>query len=227
MAAAKTKSALAELQQLRDAVRTAEERVEQFVGEQRRAQRALEAPRVPLRDYHREVGSGARQPDEALERKLLDAVHQAEAGSAIGTRQDSSRTVYFDEAIEARLVGAREAVQAAEAAVPAFIRDHRDELISELTEDSLAAREELFARMDEFGAASGRWNAARNEWARCMQLWGIPETELPVLPFGIDEQRGWRSRPERTYPMPASMAPEGRGEAAPDEHPAAEEPQAA
>ncbi len=84
------KTALQELEDLRQRVRQAEERVQAFEREQRGSARRLEQAFAPLRSYYEALGAGEQKPDAKLEAKLLGEA-QAVKGSVVYSPQIALR----------------------------------------------------------------------------------------------------------------------------------------
>ncbi len=207
-----TISALEKLEELYQHVREAEERVAQAEQERARAGRALEAAKGPLRDYYEALGAGEREPDPALEKQLLAEIRKRD--TVITTRpQPGGGVAIVDEAAEARVLGAKRVLAEREQAPPRFIVEHRDELVAELTDRSIAARDGLFAAIDEFGKGASAWQSARDAWGRMIPHWGISPSELPHIPVALEDRNlapmayGKQRDPARLLPMPSSQAP--------------------
>lgn len=172
------------LEELRSAAHRASLRVRQLEAAARSSGRALAAALEPLRAYEEAVGAGERDPDEDEERRLLDAVRQAEGAVTMRPVRSDGRVVSLepvDERAEARLRGARRALEAAEADVSSFAAGALDRLVEERLEQSRAVGREYVEAAARLRAADDAWGAERAYFATIARLAGR-EGELPTAP---------------------------------------------
>jgi hypothetical protein len=192
-------------------VNEAQRRVGELELEQRKARRKVDRMRAPLQDYWRAVAAGEREPDGDHERHLIEQVREAEASVSLRpvlAHGGVVELVAVDEKVEAQRAGAREVVQARQAELVAYVREHFDDLCLEALAVAERAGEEVREVLEAASKASAAWQSATGAWGRVCRLADrvdlldeLPENPLREVP-----------PPFRTPGMPAPASLVGERE---------------
>jgi uncharacterized protein YPO0396 len=214
------KPALERLEELRAAVRDAEEKLSEVELERSKVARSLDRLIAPVRAYHEAVAAGEREADAALERRLTAAVTEVQESGLIQAKPllAHGRTIgleVVDERVEAKIAGTRRRVQTKINERNAFVRDRAEELQAELLERAHAAEEGLTGARAALEAAAGEWSRVRGEFDRLIPQWGLSPAELPPNPLAGATQEVERAfapmaggvprDPRRFVPAPSSL----------------------
>jgi hypothetical protein len=214
------KPALERLEELRAAVRDAEEKLSGVELERSKVARSLDRVVAPLRSYHEDLAAGEREPDAALERKLTLAVTEVQESGLIQAKPllAHGRIIdleVVDERIEAKIVGSRRLVQTRIEERNAFARERAEELQTELLEHAEAARDGLLSAWQGLQAAAGDWSRVRGRFADLAPQWEISPAELPAHPLAgatTELERAFAPMaggvprdPRRLVPAPSSL----------------------
>jgi hypothetical protein len=199
------------LAELQAAVTEAKERLREIEGERARMGRELARASAPLQAYYEELGAGEREADEELEAKLAADVREARSGATLRLNKaptDPAKVTggdWVDERVEAKLAGARRALEDREAKLSEFLRGNR-ELVAEWIAEAAEVRDACEARWEEVRIEFRRWQEVLGRWGRFNEVNGIAPSELPPHPL-----RGIEHDPSRgiALPAPASLLPEG------------------
>lgn len=206
------KPASKRLAELEAAVEEARDRVRSIEVEQRQSNRKLKQASEPLHAYSREVGAGERDPDPELEAKLTAELGQVRSTATLrvgrGTYKPTDvSAVWVDERLEAKLNGARRALEDRERELAEYLRGNT-ELVSEWIAEAAEVRDACEARWGEVRAEFRAWQAMLGRWGPFLAANGIDPSELPAHPL-----RGIERDPSRgiALPAPESLLPD-RGE---------------
>lgn len=185
------------LAELEEAIVAAEARVRDLDAECRKARRSHERAVGPMRDYWRTVGAGAeRDPDREAE--LEATARDADATLTMRPVLVDGRVTDFvpvDEALEAQLDGAREALAAAEHARDGFLTGRGPALVAEALPEARKALAACREALDSYGEEAAAYEAKVRQLIR----WGAPAEEFPESPavdpqeaaaFRLAERRG-------------------------------------
>lgn len=201
-----TNPASARLAELQGAVEEAKERLRSIEGERSRMGRELARASVPLRAYYEEVGAGERDPDEALEAQLAADVRRLRSTATLRLNKaamDEAKVTggdWVDERIEAKLAGAKRALEDREHELTEFLRGNR-ELVAEWVAEAAEVRDVCEARWEEVRAEFRRWQSMVGRWGPFLAANGIEPSELPPHPLtGIERD------PSRGVPLPAPQS---------------------
>jgi hypothetical protein len=199
----KKKTALAELAENQEAIRKAEAGLHEAANEQRASSRRIDRARGPLTAYYEAVGSGRQEPDPDEEARLIEALRQAEGAVSVTVSMEGIKLV--DLKAQSILVGAREAVQAAQADYEHFVRTRYRDIAAEIAVEAKAAAD----RFDEVWA---QVEQAEKEWTRVSRLW------QPLIRAELFDRSDFPHRPlagvaDEVYggvplPMPRQLAPD-------------------
>jgi len=221
--ASSTTTATEQLEQHRAAVHEAQRRVTEAEAAALQGRRRLERARGPLLAYFEQLGAGEIEADPEEERRLRAAV--AEAQSHVSTRPvlADGRTVDFtpvDDEAEARLEGARRALEDRRSELYVFAGERLGDLLAERVPGSLAVAARLREALEALVAADGAWSREIAGYRGLASLAGRDELGAE-LPRRTDEQRQalaqWddqlRDDPGALVPVPRSLLPEPDDEA--------------
>jgi len=210
-------TATEQLEGLRAAVHEAQRRVTEAEAAALQGRRRLERARGPLLAYFEQLGAGEIEADPEEERRLRAAV--TEAQSHVSTRPvlADGRTVDFtpvDDEAEARLEGARRALEDRQNELYAYAGENVGELLDARVPNSLAVAARLREALEALVAADGEWSREIGHYRGLFAL--ARRDELAAeLPRRSDAQREalreWdealRDDPGALVPVPRSLLP--------------------
>jgi hypothetical protein len=194
-------SALDDLQNRRAAVAKAERAITRLEAEQSRASGAVDRALEPLRAYHEAVGAGERDADPVIERQLTEKAQEEQSAltmrPAVGSHGSRLVMDAVDERVESQLQGARRALERERRQLDAFIVRRRADLIAELPEMALAARDVVDEKRRAYLAAVDEWKSVAVLWHPLIAAWHISKDDLTTNPLQLGERESvWPPMPQ-------------------------------
>ena len=210
-------SATEELEGLRGEVHEAQRRVTEAEAAALQGRRRLERARGPLLGYFEQLGAGEIEADPEEERRLRAAVTEAQQHVSTRPVLVDGATVDFtpvDDEAEARLEGARRALEDRRNELRSFAAERLGALLAERVPGSLAVAERLRTALEALVAADASWSREIAGYRGLASLAGRDELAAE-LPRRSDEQRQalaqWdsllRDDPGALVPVPRSLLP--------------------
>ena len=157
--------------------------------QQNRAGRDASRARAQRVAYEEAVGAGEREPDLKEEKRLSNAIADAERAAT-------------DDAWRARLAGADRAIEEAQRERDVFLAEEALGVVAEGYDEDVAARDRLSAAWEELAAAEEQY-AAR---VRRAVVLARKAEDVPALPAAGDEGPATVAR-RVEVPAPRSLAP--------------------
>ena len=179
--ASSTTTATEELEGLRAAVHEAQRRVTEAEAAALQGRRRLERARGPLLAYFEQLGAGEIEADPEEERGLRAAV--TEAQSHVSTRPVlvDGATVDFtpvDDEAEARLEGARRALEDRQNELYAYAGENVGALLDARVPNSLAVAARLREALEALVAVDGEWSREIGAYRGLLALRSSPRRFL-------------------------------------------------
>lgn len=202
-----TATAWARVEALRVRVREAEAHVASLEARRAQAARDWRQAKTAELDHLRAVEAGAHEPDPDLERELADRVAELEGRlsfqPATGPRGGRLELEPTDDRLEARLDGARAALEDRRAELARFWREEFDALAGELVAEAREAQEAVEQALPALLDAESRYRQVRARWRPLLEGNGIPY-DLPPNPLRgfADEVDPFAGVP---LPIPAAL----------------------
>lgn len=197
-------SALAQLGALREAVARAGRRVQEAETEVSKSRRNVERACEPLRQFYRDLGAGRREPDAALEQRLIAEVHQAQGFISTQPTYDKEGRQLGLEALDERAAALREGAKAAREEARQALEDFAREHFAELCAERAALAEAVATQMADALAALDRADSA---WRGEAGWWGrfLREANHEELLASVPENPAHGLPPRPPGPAPAPM----------------------
>lgn len=206
MTKAATTSALERFAEARAAVREAQRRADELAAQRNRPERAVRAVEARVGDAYAEAERDGGEP------KARDVAALAAELAKVRAEAEVERV-----ARQGQAEGAARALEARRSEVSVFAREHRGELIAELTARALEDRDELFAAVDALRGT--RWGETSALARELCELWGESPADVPPNPLGGDLSSeldrmlapfagGQLRDPRRFLPVPSPWLPE-------------------
>lgn len=178
---AATTTAWAQLEALRAQVRDAEAHLAELETEARDVVARYRGLRAAHLAELEDVEAGRRKRDEEAERELLAELDELERRLTMKPNQMGGVDP-VDERLEARIAGARAALDGRRDAVAAFMRRGFGDLAFELTAEAREAAERVNAALPELLEAEAGYRRIRARWRPLLEANGLPFT-LPANPL--------------------------------------------
>jgi hypothetical protein len=180
-----------QLEERRAAAHEAQQRVTEAEAAALQGRRRLERARGPLLGYFEQLGAGEIEADPEEERRLRAAVTEAQQHVSTRPVLVDGATVDFtpvDDEAEARLEGARRALEDRRNELRSFAAERLGDLLAERVPISLEVAERLRTALAHLLAADRSWSVEVGHYRGLASLAGRDELAAE-LPRRSDEQR--------------------------------------